>query len=464
MNSRILTAMYAVVVIALCIVAPRRANGAEPLQLSTGPHLFIDDVLIASKSGAVRQPITLNREQLSQAPLLTSSNHHTFQPFFTVVRDPNTGLFRLWYGIPTEDLNTTRSRIAYIESSDGITWTNTPRILDVGPIQFGASVIDEGPNFSPREQRYKLGWYFEKGLRIATSPDGIGWSDLTKNVLIEHSHDINGIFWDPIRKRYTAILSFYEASDKWSGKRRITKQSFSTNLLNWSEPTPIITPDSRDEGETQFYAMDGFLARGRLLIGMVKVLRDDLKADNPPQPADAYGIGYTTVAWTHNGADWSRERAPFLDRNTTPNTWDHAHAWIDEQIPVGDEVFLYYAGYKSGHKVNRFQERQIGLIRMKRDRYVGLRADDLGTLRTIPVLLHGKRMFVNANAAAGQIRLQLLTPGGKVIKGFDAEECQPILGDSVHAPVEWKTAELPESPVIIEFIMKAATLFSFELE
>ncbi|HOD50652.1 MAG TPA: hypothetical protein PLJ71_10975 [Candidatus Hydrogenedentes bacterium] len=44
--------------------------------------------------------------------------------------------------------------------------------------------------------------------------------------------------------------------------------------------------------------MDGYLARRDLLIGMVKVLRDVLKADDPP---DAYGVGYTALAWTHDG-------------------------------------------------------------------------------------------------------------------------------------------------------------------
>ena len=34
---------------------------------------------------------------------------------------------------------------------------------------------------------------------------------------------------------------------------------------------------------------------------MVKVLRDDLKADSPPDPPDAYGIGYTTLAWSQDG-------------------------------------------------------------------------------------------------------------------------------------------------------------------
>ncbi|MDB6028194.1 MAG: hypothetical protein JWM68_4417, partial [Verrucomicrobiales bacterium] len=246
---------------------------------------------------------------------------------------------------------------------------------------------------------------------------------------------------------------------------RITKQSVSTNLLNWSDPQTILIPDAKDEGETQFYAMDGFLTRGDLTIGMVKVLRDDLKADHPPQPPDAYGIGYTTIAWTRNGTDWTRGRTPFLDRNLKPGAWDHSHAWIDEQVPVGDEVYLYYAGYKSGHKVSRFHERQIGLIKMKRDRYVGREAIGAGDLRTPPVVLSAKKLFVNADASHGELRVQLLTPEGKPIKGFAARDCQPVHGDGVKSSVTWKNApgDLPKN-AILEFLLQDAVLFGFELE
>ncbi len=437
---------------------------ADAVDVHPGVHLFVDDFLIQSVSNVTRRPTVLNREDLSARPILTSTEHHTFQPFFSVIRDPGSGRFRLWYGIPTEDLNTVRSRIAYTESTDGIHWTNRIRILDVGPVQFGASVIDEGAEFNNPPQRFKVAWYFEKGLKIATSRDGFVWQPLSNDVLIQHNHDINGIFWDSIRQRYTAILSFHTTGDAWKGNRRITKQSVSSDLLRWSEPRTILSPDAADPGETQFYAMDGFLRRGDLFIGMVKVLRDDLKADNPPQPPDAYGIGFTTIAFTRNGQDWTRECSAFLDRNPIPGSWDHAHAWIDEQVLVGDEVYFYYAGYKSGHKVNRFQERQIGLIKMKRDRYVGREAIGLGTLRTPPLNLAGKKLLLNANAAHGEIKVRALDSNGKPITGFQFETCTAVHDDAVKIPLRWNTAEKLPKQVTLEFQIKDAVLYGFELE
>jgi hypothetical protein len=107
--------------------------------------------------------------------------------------------------------------------------------------------------------------------------------------------------------------------------------------------------------------MAGILARGDLLIGLVKVLRDDLPAE---ASGEKRGIGYTTLAYSRDGVTWTRDREPFLPRNPSTGTWDHAMSWGDCQCPVDDDVFIYYGGYARGHKVERFTERQIGLARM----------------------------------------------------------------------------------------------------
>jgi len=213
--------------------------------------------------------------------------------------------------------------------------------------------------------------------------------------------------------------------------------------------------------------MDGYLRRGDLLIGMVKVLRDDLKADSPPDPPDAYGIGYTTLAWSHDGEHWVRDREKFFDRSPQRGAWDHAHAWIDEQVAVGDEVYLYYGGYQRGHKVNRFEERQIGLVRMKRDRYVAREAGSSGGSFTTPLaILNAEAMTLNADAQAGEVRVQVLAPDGLPIPGFTKTACEAIHGDVLAAPVRWRRplSVLGSRPVRLEFFLKNARLFAFELQ
>jgi hypothetical protein len=380
----------------------------------------------------------------------------------TVLRDPQTGRFRIWYNAYRDDHST---GFGYMESDDGIHWIRPHRVLkDPAPIQYGVSVIDEGPNFPDPTQRYKVAWWKDGGLKIAVSPDGLNWTPLVPYVVLRHNHDINNLFYDPIRRRYMATISVYTTRATWKKPRRITMMSVSRDLLHWEPPWYVLLPDDRvDEGETQFYAMSGYLFRGDLCIGLVKVLRDDLVASDVPK--GAYGIGYTTLAWSWDGEYWVRDPTPFFEPDPDPNAWDHAHAWLDYQLLVGDEVYIYYGGYRYGHKMARWTGRQIGLVRMKRDRYVSREADARGgTLRTPLVVLIGDRMTVNAEVK-GELRVRLLDRAGQPIPGFDADDCPPIRGDSVSHPVKWPSslATLQGQPVHIEFLLREAKLYAFEL-
>ncbi len=443
-------------------------SAREPIVLKHGAHLLLDEFLIESSSNVIRKVNMPRRDPTMPNPIVTGREDGCFQPYMTVVQDAASKRFRLWYGVHTEDFNTVQSHIGYLESEDGIRWIRPHLVLaDPAPIQFGVSVIDEEPGFAKPAERFKCGWYHGSGLRVAASPDGLAWTPLSPDVLIAHNHDITGLFWDPLRKRYVATGSHHVTGSTWSGTRRITKHSASSDLLHWSEPWLVLAPDDKlDDGETQFYAMDGYLARGDLIVGMVKVLRDDLKADQPPVPRDAYGIGYTSLAWTRDGIHWTRDREKFFDRHPQPGAWDHAHAWIDEQVLVGDEIYLYYGGYKSGHKVNRFEERQIGLVKMKRDRYVAREAGSAGgSFRTPLMELEAAELTLNLEASAGEVTVQILDQNGKPLRGFTRKDCPPVSGDSLAAPVRWKKslATLNGKPLRMEFFLKNARLFSFDL-
>lgn len=442
------------------------AVSSRPVELFLGPHLFLDDLLIASSTNITRTVNMPHRDLQIPNPVVTGREDGCFQPYLTVLHDSKSGRFRIWYGHRTAGYSEVDQHVAYIESEDGVYWIRPHRVLqDPAPIQFGVSVIDEGEEYPHPVQRFKLGWWKDGGLQVATSADGLTWTPMTPGVVLPHNHDIASIFYDLLRKRYLATVSQMLQSTSWSGVRRVTMQSYSQDLLTWVPPHFILTPDDIQEGAgVEFYAMDGFLVRGDLLIGMVKVLRDDLRASGTPD--GAFGIGYTTLAWTRDGETWVRDRAHFFDPDPQVGAWDHAHAWIDEQLPVGDDVYLYYGGYKSGHKMNRFEERQIGLVRMKRDRYIAREAGEkTGTLRTPPVIVHGQQMTLNANARGGEVRVQILRSDGHPLPGLSFADCQAITGDHLSAPVRWAypLADLEGKVIQIEFSLNQARLFSFDL-
>ncbi len=455
--------------VAILVCASTADGETPPIAIRAGPHLFLDDRLIESCPGVARR-INVPKRDLP-GPVVTGPEDGNFQPFFTVLRDPATKRFRMWYGTP---VNEKQSHFGYIESEDGVRWIRPHRVLDdpaPGRVRFCTSVTDRGPNFADAARRYVLGWHWEPpraegGLMVAFSPDGLTWTPLSKEPVLLHNHDINNLFWDPIRKRWIATVSMYIPGAGWTGRRRITHQSESADLEHWSPIHPILAPDAKDEGETEFYAMGGHLARGDALIGMVKVLRDEVRADDPPDPPDQHGVGYTALAWSYDGLTWTRDREPFLDRVPEKGAWDHAHAWVDSTLLVDDTLFIYYAGYARGHKVERFKERQIGLVSIPRDRYVAREAEEGGgTLRTRLVTLEAGAMTVNADAKDGEVRVQITDADGKALPGFAFADGERVAGAAVAAPVRWKRPldELKYRPVRLEFALRRARLFGFDL-
>ena len=478
------------------------------------PYLFVDGYLIDQGENLTRQ---VNQPARLPDPIVSGRSgkgDNNWQPYVTVLRDLETQRFRMWYDVPSEKRGQPgegKSHLAYMESEDGIRWMPPHRVLeDPSPINFGASVIDDGPGYSDASRRFKLVYCFWKkrdrppslqvprangsadayraqrqiqgfraleefkgGLYVAASPDGLSWTKLGPGLVLPHNHDINSIHWDPIRGRYIALVSMVVTDEAWGGARRVPFQSVSEDLIHWQKPWLIIKSEPEETGETQFYCMSGLLTRGDLMIGVVKVLRDDLNAELGKTALEmgddkrkAAGVGYTVLAWTRDGETWERDVEPFLDRSPNPDAWDRAHVWADCQLLVDDEVFIYYGGYKRGHKVARFTERQIGLARMKRDRYVSRDAGLLeGQLRTIVGVLAADSMTVNARVDDA-LRIRVLDEVGKPYAGFDWNDFQMIKSaDAIDLPARWKNplTSLAGKVVRFEFSLQSTKLYSFNL-
>jgi hypothetical protein len=449
------------------------------LDLNPGPYLFLDDYLIAEQTMLNR---TVNNPDRLSDPILYAGwdKDQVFQPYISVIHDEQSGLFRMWYNTSTDTINPHWSHIAYVESQDGINWNRPHRVLaDPHQIAFGCTVLDRGSDWGNPDKRYVFAAYLRPGLYLSYSADGITWTEGEGNPVFEHNHDISSLHWDSIREQYLAIISHrldgYE--DKTyplpnSDNRRMGHQTTSKDLENWEDIEIIIEPKlgvPRERGETQFYSMSGAVTRGDLMIGLVKVLRDDLNATpglNAREMGDmkrkAAGLGYTVLAWTRDGKTWQRDHQPFMPNNPLPGSFDHAMTWGDEQIVVGDKTYIYYGGYEQGHKVGRFDKRHIGFASMDKDRYVSRDADLVeGRLLTKPVKIHGESLTVNANIYKS-CQVRMVGADSKPIAGYDWVQ---ITGDSIAHPVVWAKSigKLNGKAVRLEFKMTKAQLFGFEI-
>lgn len=249
----------------------------------------------------------------------------------------------------------------------------------------------------------------------------------------------------------------------------------------------VYSPDQQDPGITQWYGSAGYQTRGDLIVGFLRVLRDDRTPEGAPSEAVAAnnggsanlganllgkkggsGMGYTVLTWTRDGETWQRDRETdqFFAPDPKSGAWDHAIAWIGSSVGVGDDLFLYYAGYRWGHKYHHSVDRQIGMVRMKRDRFVAREAGkQAGKLATHSIAIDAQELLVNADAKGGEIRVQLTTAEGKPIRGYEFKDCQPITADAITALVQWSRpiSELRGKQIRLEFSIREAQLFAFEL-
>ncbi|MCB9768703.1 MAG: hypothetical protein H6752_10950 [Candidatus Omnitrophica bacterium] len=473
-----------------------------PVDLRWGPQLFVDDFLIAEQEGLSKTTHSPTRYEGN--PIL-GHEQGTTQPYVTVVRDPETQKFRMWYN---RDIGK-ESCVAYAESEDGKNWTvpnlgihgEANKLFPISsPFQngYGVSVLDEGLEACDPNRRFKCVWWGQEkewpegdpGLRVAFSPDGLHWTKYESNpVLPDFSElpyfevddirkaygigDITDVYWDEFRNRYGVMLKTPAIpSDGYEGGpkartyiRRLVSTSISNDFVNWLRPWRVILPEE-DEGLLEFYGVGGPIARGSLLIGFVRMLHDDLPAD---PGGEAEGIGYAVLATSRDGIRWERHDDIFLDRAENSDAWDHAMTWIGCCLDVGDEMFIYYGGYKRGHKIEAKTERQLGLATMPLDRFVSRDAEGKGSLRTVQCYLRDgkeKALTLNADASKGSIRVQLRDNHGEVIDGFSFEDCEPITRDGLHIPVRWKSKSLDDllaATLHLEFEMENASLYGFDV-
>jgi hypothetical protein len=321
-------------------------------------------------------------------------------------------------------------------------------------------------------------------MYVGFSPDGFRWTAHDGNPVLptwplgygtatRHGvGDIVDVYYDPLSRRYGAAVKVHAVPEDGfapgpragAGIRRLVGLSTSPDFLRWEEPRRIFAPDASDDGLLEFYGMGAMHLRGTLRIGLVRVLRDDLPCD-PGGPAD--GIGYSALATSRDGVTWDRRREPFLDRSPERGAWDHAMSWIGAAIPVGDEVFFYYGGYARGHKVEPTTERQIGLARMKRDRYLALApTGEEGLLVTRPFRFPAGRLTVNARAGSGAVHVRLLDAGGRPLDALGEADARPVGGDVLAGEVRWPTPPegLRGEPVRLEFRLRRASLFGFAFD
>jgi hypothetical protein len=455
----------------------------EPVALSPGPQLFLDDHLIAGQRN-VRRRLEQPRKH-PRNPLIVPDRpwEKRFIELYGSVRyDPRSKKFRCWYlanehkdGIPDvpEEPRTAEYYTCYAESSDGIAWTKPP----VGREKFGSHeshnvVIPGGHGFSvldePDEPDPARRFKGAGGALFGFSPDGIRWA--TRDWLSavgKNDTNTSVVRWND---EYLAFVRFQVPDSQWPAVMRGVGLCTSQDFDAWTPKSLVFTTDDADGYPwTQPYSL-AVTPYAELLIGIVGILRLERVEGN-----NALGDQSTQLLASRDARRWQRvgDRQEFLA--PTPGGWDRGRVFPAANMLVkDDQVLIYYTGADTRHGSGAWGKTGIGLATLPADRFVAVErgdASDVGLLQTRPLRLQGDTLLVNADLADGALQVELLDERGHVLEGFSRSSSRLVVHDPLRYRVTWHNGDAEivladaraKQPVRLRFVLGGGKLYAFEI-
>ncbi|HWA96589.1 MAG TPA: hypothetical protein VG844_18475 [Terracidiphilus sp.] len=461
----------------------------EPVAIGHHKQLFIDRYIIAKTDGV---ELTVTEPKRSPdnpcfCPDSDSDEGHGMIPD-TVLYDRSRKLFRMWY--TSMEGNADDQYPAYAESKDGIHWTRPS--LNIR--KFNGSTANNLMNGDPGvviydthdmdpARRYKRIFTVENsggvGVGVAFSPDGLHWTNSSANPVLNHTGDTHSwLGWDERSQRYIGYFRPHgERQDVLvrEQKRRIGV-SFSADAVHWTPIEPIIESDAHDPPGTEFYWLHA-IPYEDVYVGLLSVLHMDNNLLDFRQP-DPVGREQTVdmeLVVSRDGVHWLRanNRAAWLPLGRF-QSWDDLTMWPSAPVVLDDEIRVYYSGWNLRHHLDDLSwsdKTRDGLWRVSCIGFASLRLDGWvaahavahrsGTLVTRMLTFEGNSLEVNADAARGHLKVELLNAAGDPIPGFSGPDAANITSDSLHQKVVF-AKPLPHIPVRIKFTLQDAELYAFQ--
>ncbi|MEI8245296.1 MAG: hypothetical protein WCI51_05660 [Lentisphaerota bacterium] len=288
--------------------------------------------------------------------------------------------------------------------------------------------------------------HFSPGV-VITSADGIQWDE--ENMSMQWGHSMsdayNHIFFNPVLKAYQVIMRSIVTD------RRICTTT-SKDLITWSKPQVMLSPDPFDPPCCEFYGMSSFYKDG-IFYGFLWIFDTDMD-DRVPWKFD--GSTYTELVYSYDGLHWNRTHKTVQSPAAT-GEYGATDNYIGNMCESKDQREWFIAGIypRSNHGSGLYKERLVDVNNdnkksafyigtIKPGRFVGLQSVGNSFLRTKKIYSKDGDFRINAAVPLGQMRVQLVDQWYKPVTGFTFEDSIPFTGDAINHQPEWRTRKLSE--------------------
>jgi hypothetical protein len=187
------------------------------------------------------------------------------------------------------------------------------------------------------------------------------------------------------------------------------------------------------------------------------------------QYGDWTGFHQLELLSSHDLIDWQHagERQPILeDSPTEGDPYDLQTILPSSPVIRGNEIWFYYTGLRK-YAIRSEELSDIGAIclaKLRLDGFVSLTAGAAaGTVVTKPLLLGSGSLHLNVDAAAGEVRAEIVDADAQRVLASS----MPVTGDHLDAEIKWKQGELSSlagKRVCIRFTLRQADLYSAWVE
>ena len=463
-------------------------------------HLFLDDRLTETRQGLQRRMHPATKR--GPVVLPDSPWERGRVGFYGSVLDV-AGRLHMWYWAQTVRRNQTWERgLALALSEDGLTWTKPSLGLqtrdgstDNNVVSAFGDTVSLNPNGAPDDRFVLLQPLHREqpdrgGLYVSLSGDGIHWRPQPTRLFPFVPDTQNQVQFDNRLGKWVAYLR------TWTPDRCVGRVEMDDLLVPWpfrDDVTPhhIWGPEfaavPRDEIPVVFRAspeIDGDDTDIYTPVVVEYPWAEDVYLMfpsmyahlPPPSRGGKYGNdGHLDIhlALSRDGVSWSRPSSrPYLPLGRDVEA-DSCMLYMFAGIARrGDEILHYYCGYRSTHGAHpdgvESEPGAICLATQRLDGFVSMSAGpECGTLVTEPFTFRGNRLELNlATAASGSCRAEITDTQGEAIPGFALADCTRLVGNAVHAPVNWSgqtgVSRLTAAPIRLRFELRNADLFTFE--